>query len=63
MSFYTNLSIEIDGTFCRYACGYGLEDNCGYPNNNQSIKRSCLIQFSIKQLYTQLQVVKIISYD
>jgi hypothetical protein len=38
MSLSTTLSIEIDGTFCRYACGYGLENNYEYPNNNQSIK-------------------------
>jgi hypothetical protein len=59
---YTTLSIEIDGTFCRYACGYGLEGNCGYPNHNQSIRQSYLIQFSIKQLYTQPKVAKIIFY-
>jgi hypothetical protein len=63
MSFYTTLSIEIDGTFCRYACEYELENNCGYPSNNQSIKQSCLIQFSIEQLYIKLQVAKIIFYD
>jgi hypothetical protein len=62
MSLYTTLSIEIDGTFCKYARGYGLEGNCGYPNHNRSISQNYLIQFSIRQLYTQLEVAKINFY-
>ncbi len=38
MSLYTTLDVEIDGTFCKYACGYGPKDNCGNINHNQSIK-------------------------
>ncbi len=35
---YTTLSFEIDGTFCRYACGYGPKDICGNPNKHSYIK-------------------------
>jgi hypothetical protein len=44
MSLYTTLSVEIVGTFC----GYGLKDNHGVQNHNQSIKRGCLVQFIIR---------------
>ncbi len=32
MSLYTTLGVEIDGTFYKYACEYGLNDNREYPN-------------------------------
>jgi hypothetical protein len=32
--------------FCRYECGYGMEDHHKKPNHMKSIKRSCLAQFS-----------------
>jgi hypothetical protein len=51
-----------DFTFCKYACGYGLEDNRGHPNHHRSIKRGCLVQFLIRQLYTQPKVEEIIFY-
>jgi hypothetical protein len=38
MSLYTTLIVEIVGTFCGYACGYGLEDNHGDQNHNRSTK-------------------------
>jgi hypothetical protein len=48
--------------FCKYECGYGPKDQCEDPNHMKSIKRSCLAHFSIKRLYTQLDVVEIIFY-
>jgi len=55
-----NFKSYIDFTFFRYACGYGLEDKRGDPNHHQSIKQGCLVQFSIRRLYTQFKVPEII---
>jgi len=57
-----NLKSKIDCTFCRYARWYGLKDNCGNPNHHRSIKRGCLIQFLIRQLYIRPKVAEIIFY-
>jgi hypothetical protein len=46
--------------FCKYECGYGLENHHEDPNHITSIKRSYLAHFSIKRLYTL--VVEIIFY-
>jgi len=62
MSLYITLGVEIDGTFCKYACEYGLNDNREYPNCSWSIKQGCLIQFSIRWFYTWLEVMEIIFY-
>jgi hypothetical protein len=48
--------------FCRYDCGYGLKDHCEDPNHMKSIKCCCVAHFSIKRLYTQLDVVEITFY-
>jgi hypothetical protein len=48
--------------FCRYECGYGSEDHRKDPNHMRSIKCSCLAHFSIKTLYTRLDVVETIFY-
>jgi hypothetical protein len=48
--------------FCRYECGYGPKDYRKDPNHMRSIKHSCLAHFSIKRLYTQLDVVEITFY-
>jgi hypothetical protein len=48
--------------FCRYQCGYGLEDHHEDPNHMKSIKHGCLAHFSIKRLYTQRNVVENIFY-
>jgi hypothetical protein len=60
MSLYTTLGAEIDGTFCKYACGYGLDDNCEDSNYSWSIKQGFLAQFSIRWSYTRFKVVEII---
>jgi len=31
---YTTLNFEIDGTFCKYAFGYGPKDIYGNPNKH-----------------------------
>jgi hypothetical protein len=62
MSLYTTLIVEIVGTFCGYACGYGLEDNHGDQNHNRSTKWCCLILFLVRWLYTWLKVAEIIFY-
>jgi len=36
--------------FCKYECGYGLEDHHEDPNHMRSIKHGCLAHFSIKRL-------------
>ncbi len=48
--------------FCRYECGYGPEDHREDPNHMRSIKCGCLARFSIKRLYTWLDVVEITFY-
>ncbi len=48
--------------FCRYECGYGLEEHCKDPNHMRSIKCSYLAHFSIKRFYTWLDVVEITFY-
>jgi hypothetical protein len=45
--------------FCKYECGYGSEDCCKNPNHMRPIKHGCLAHFSIKRLYTWLDVVEI----
>jgi len=45
---------------CKYACEYELGDN--HENNTQSIKWRCLVQFSIRWLYTRHEVVEMIFY-
>jgi hypothetical protein len=42
--------------FCRYECGYELEDHM------KSIKHGCLAHFSIKRIYTWANVVEITFY-
>jgi hypothetical protein len=46
----------------RYQCEYGLKDYQENPTHTQSIKWRCLTSFSIKCLYTQLDVAKITIY-
>jgi hypothetical protein len=48
--------------FCRYECGYGLEDHCKDPNHMRSIKHSCLAHFSIKRFLHNPNVVEIDFY-
>jgi hypothetical protein len=48
--------------FCRYECGYGMEDHYEDPNHMRSIKHNCLAHFSIKRFYTWPYVVEIIFY-
>jgi hypothetical protein len=46
----------------RNQCKYGPEDYRENSTHIPSIKRGCLTSFSIKRLYTQLDVVEIINY-
>jgi hypothetical protein len=46
----------------RYPCGYGPEDYQENSTHTRSIKRGCLASFSIKRLYTRLDVAKITIY-
>jgi len=62
MSLYKTLDVEMDGLFCKYACGHGPKDNCENLNHNWSIKWNYLAQFSIRWLYTQPEVIEIIFY-
>jgi len=48
--------------FCRYDCAYGPNDHHNDPNHARSIKWKCLATFSIKWLYTQLDVVELCFY-
>ncbi len=45
-----------------YQCRYGLEDYRENSTHIRSIKRRCLTSFSIKHLYTWLDVAKITIY-
>jgi hypothetical protein len=47
---------------CRKECRYGLEDHCGDLDHISFIKHGCLVAFSIKRLYVQLEVVEISFY-
>jgi len=47
---------------CRKECKYGLEDHYGDLDHTSSIKHGCLVAFSIKRLYVQLEVVEISFY-
>ncbi len=46
----------------RYQCGYGLEDYRENSTHTRSIKRGCLMSFSIKRLYTRPDVAEITIY-
>jgi cell division protein YceG involved in septum cleavage len=46
----------------KYQCRYGPEEYRENSTHIQSIKRGCLASFSIKRLYTQLDVAKIKIY-
>jgi hypothetical protein len=46
---YQIIGPKLVAFFCKYACGYGLEDNREDPNHHRSIKHGCLVQFLIKQ--------------
>jgi hypothetical protein len=52
----------VETLFYKYECGYGLEDQCENPNHMRLINHSCLAHFSIKRLFTPLDVVEIIFY-
>jgi hypothetical protein len=46
----------------KYQCGYGLKDYRENSTHIQSIKQECLTSFSIKRLYTRLDVGKIMIF-
>ncbi len=48
--------------FCKYECGYGMEDRHKDPNHMKSIKRVVWPNFPIKRLYTWPDVVEITFY-
>jgi hypothetical protein len=48
--------------FCKYECGYGLEDCHENPNHMKSIKCGCLVHFSIKRFCTWPYVLETIFY-
>jgi hypothetical protein len=46
----------------RYECEYGPKDYRENSTHIRSIKRGCLVSFSIKHLYTRLDVAEITIY-
>ncbi len=48
--------------FYRYECGYGPEDHHEDLDHMKPIKCGCLAHFSIKRVYTWLDVVEITFY-
>jgi hypothetical protein len=62
-SYTKNVIIYVLKVFWfRYQCGYGLEDYWENSTHIRSIKKGCLASFSIKCLYTRLDVVEITIY-
>jgi hypothetical protein len=62
-SYTKNVIVYILKFFwCRYQCEYGPKDYQENSTHTQSIKRRCLASFSIKRLYTQLDVAEITIY-